>query len=77
MELIWSGVLLQVLAILLLVLLSSGAGGRTLLVRLRVDGRADQAPDDAAVLRRRQLLRGAIALFLGGATLALLGVPRL
>lgn len=78
MELVVLGVAMQALAFVLLALLRADSeGGDPLVIRLREDGASEQVPDDTASLRRRQVLRGVLGLFVGGTMLALLGVPRL
>lgn len=73
------GVAVQALALALIAALAlDGGAGRTLLVRLRADGRSEQRPDHSDDDRFRMLvLRGLVGVFLSGTVLALAGLPRL
>ncbi len=77
MELLLSGIALQMLALALLALVATGEPGEPLLLRLRENGRPEQVPDEDVSHRRRRLWQGLVGLFIGGTMLALLGLPRL
>jgi hypothetical protein len=78
MELLLTGVALQGVALALMaLLLGNRDSGKALLVRLRADGRHEQAPDPDLLARRQQYLRVLVTVFAGGTVLALAGFVRI